>query len=95
MATKFGWDENKNLENIANHGIEFSTVVAVFDDPLSVTEANQYPNEDRYQTIGAALNGIVFVVHTIRELLDGDELLWIISARYATRAERKAYYEEN
>ena len=31
--------------------------------------------------------------HTIRELSGGDELYWIISARYATSAERKAYEE--
>jgi uncharacterized DUF497 family protein len=75
------------------HGIEFSTVVAVFDDPLFLTLPDPWPDEQRYRTIGADLNGIVFVVHTIQELLDGDELLRIISARYATSAERKAYEE--
>jgi predicted DNA binding CopG/RHH family protein len=59
---------------IQNHGIEFSSVVPVFDDPLAVTRLDPYPHEERYRTIGAALNGIVFVVHTINEMFDGEEL---------------------
>jgi hypothetical protein len=93
MTARFDWDENKNQANIAKHGIEFSSVVAVFDDPYFITRLDPFPDEERFRTIGAALNGIVFVVHTITELSDSDELYWIISARYATSAERKAYEE--
>jgi len=93
MAVKVDWDENKNRANIAKHGIEFSTAKSVFDDPLFVTRLDPFPDEERFRTIGAAPNGILFVVHTIKELSDGDELYWIISARYATSAERKAYEE--
>jgi len=33
---EFEWDENKNLENIKNHGISFEEAVKAFDDDLSV-----------------------------------------------------------
>lgn len=89
------WDEDKNRANIAKHGIEFSTVVPVFDDPHLLTLPDPYPDEQRFRSLGAALNGILFVVHTIKERSGGVELVRIISARYATSAERKAYEEGN
>jgi uncharacterized DUF497 family protein len=49
------WDENKNRANIAKHGIDFNSVVPVFDDPLSMTIPDRVVNgEHRYRTIGAA-----------------------------------------
>jgi uncharacterized DUF497 family protein len=93
VGVKVDWDENKSRANIAKHGIEFSTAKSVFDDPLFVTRLDPFPDEERFRAIGAAPNGILFVVHTIKELSGGDELYWIISARYATSAERKAYEE--
>ena len=92
MAVKVDWDENKNRANIAKHGIEFSTAKSVFDDPLFVTRLDPFPDEEPFRNRSAP-NGILFVVHTIKELSGGDELYWIISARYATSAERKAYEE--
>jgi uncharacterized protein len=67
----------------------------VFDDPLFVTRLDPFPDEERFRTTGAAPHGILFVVHTIKELSGGDELYWIISARYATSSERKAYEEDS
>ena len=66
----------------------------VFDDPLSLTIPDRLVDgELRYRTIGAALNGVVLVAHTLLEVSGSDELVRIISARYATSAERKAYEE--
>jgi uncharacterized protein len=88
------WGEDKNQANIKNHGIEFSTVADMFDNPLTLTRLDPWPDEERFRSVGPALNGIVFVVHTIRELLDGNDLYWIISGRYATSHERKAYEKD-
>jgi len=94
MAVRVEWDENKNRANIAKHGVDFESVVPVFDDPLSMTISDRVVDgEDRYRTIGAALNGVVLVAHTMREVSGGDELVRIISARHATSSERKAYEE--
>jgi uncharacterized DUF497 family protein len=94
MAVRIEWDENKNRANIAKHGIAFVAVVAVFDDPLSLTIPDRVTGgELRYRTIGAAPNGVVLVAHTLHEVFGSDELVRIISARYATSSERKAYEE--
>jgi uncharacterized DUF497 family protein len=49
--------------------------------------------ESRFRTLGAALNGVLLVVHTLIEISEEDELVRIVSARYATSSERKAYEE--
>ena len=94
MAVKFEWDEIKNRTNIAKHGIDFAAVVFMFDEPLSLTIPDRVVGEERrYRTIGAALNGVVLVAHTLREVSRNDDLIRIISARFATASERKAYEE--
>jgi uncharacterized protein len=95
MPLRVEWDESKNRTNIAKHGIAFIDVVPVFRDPLSLTVPDRVVDgELRFRTIGAALNGIVLVAHTILEISGGEELVRLISARYATSLERKAYEEE-
>jgi uncharacterized protein len=62
--------------------------------PLSLTIPDRVVDgELRYRTIGTALNGVVLVAHTLPEVFGGVELIRIISARYATSSERKAYEE--
>ena len=79
MAVRVEWDENKNRANIAKHGIEFAAVVPVFDDSLSLTIPDRVTGgEQRYRTIGAALNDVVLVAHTLREASGNDELVRII-----------------
>jgi len=86
------WDPNKAASNVKKHGITFKGAATVFGDWLSVT----YPNPDhsegesRYVTIGlSAQNNVLVVSHTERR-----ERTRIISARKATRPEKK-FYEEN
>jgi uncharacterized protein len=95
MAVRFEWDKTKNQKNISKHdSISFDSVRAVFTDPLSLTLPDRVEDgEQRFKTIGTALNGVVVVVHTIREILEGEDIIRIISARYATSPERKAYEE--
>lgn len=64
----FEWDEDKRESNIKKHGIDFVSVISVFDDPNAI-EAYDYlhsTSEDRYQIIGQARPGIVFAVYTER-----------------------------
>ena len=94
MAVRFEWDENKNRTNIAKHGIEFAAVAPVFEDPLSLTIPDRVAGDERrYRTTGAALNGVVLLVHTLREVSRNHDLIRIIPARYATASEWKAYEE--
>ena len=66
----------------------------VFDDPLAASRSDPFPDEERWQTVGAIGNVIVFVVHTWPKPDDsGEETGRIIGARKATAHERKAYEE--
>lgn len=89
---RFEWDDNKEQINIAKHGIDFTTAARVFEDEnrLELYDEAHSDTEDRYITIGE-INGvaiIVFVVYTER----GDAIR-LISARKATKQERRAYYD--
>lgn len=96
MAMRIEWDENKNRINIAKHGISFVDVRPVFKDPLALTRKDRVVDgEQRFRTIGAVPGGVVFVAHTLHEISEGEELIRIISARYATPSERKAYEEDS
>jgi hypothetical protein len=88
---KFEWDNDKALVNLDKHGVSFQEASTAFDDDLSLTARDpaHSVDEHRFVTFGmSSTNRIVVVAHTER----GDKIR-IISARPATRAERK-FYEE-
>ncbi|MBV5299554.1 MAG: BrnT family toxin [Rhodoferax sp.] len=91
----FSWDEAKNEINQRKHGISFAAARLVFDDPLHVTRQDRIENgEQRWQTVG--LSGgvaLLLVAHTWVEVEvdSGGEQIRIISARRATKLERKVY----
>jgi uncharacterized DUF497 family protein len=63
----------------------------VFDDPLGLTRFEMnYEGEDRWQTIGMIGRALIIVSHTAA---GGGQPGRIISARLATRRERKTYEE--
>lgn len=90
------WAPNKNRGNKRDHGLSFETAELVFDDPLAASRLDQYPHEERWQTIGMIGGLVVLVVHKWPELdpSTGEETGRIISARKATAHERKAYEED-
>jgi uncharacterized DUF497 family protein len=90
------WNESKNRDNKRRHGLSFNTARLVFDDPLAASRRDPHPGEERWQTIGIIGSVAVFVVHTWPEPdSEGEETGRIISARKATKYERRAYEEEN
>jgi len=92
---RWTWDEGKNKANKLKHRLSFENAQLLFEDPLSVSRRDPYPNEQRWQTIGLAYNVIVFVVHT-NPVYDPQSDVYvgrIISARKATKYERRAYEE--
>jgi uncharacterized DUF497 family protein len=86
------WDQAKNKINQAKHGIDFDTAKLVFDDPCCVTFVERVTDgEERWHAIGSIENIIILVaVHTYRQEVS-DEVIRVISARRATRRERKLY----
>ncbi len=92
MPLTFEWDPRKARTNFAKHGVTFEEATTIFGDPLSLTipDPEHSLTEERYITVGKAFSGKLLVVaHTDR----GDNIR-IISARGASRRERK-FYEEN
>jgi uncharacterized protein len=93
---RYEWDENKNDSNLEKHGLSFETASLVFNDPNALSIPDRIENgEERWQTIGMIENiVIVMVAHTIKLETDSqEEIIRIISARKATRAERQEYEE--
>ena len=87
----FVWDEKKAAANLKKHGVDFQEAITVLEDTLSTTfpDCDLSDLEARFLTIGVSnRNRVVVVAHT-----EEDELIRIISARQATRHERK-FYEE-
>lgn len=83
----YEWDADKAASNFRKHGVDFADAVGVFSDPSAITIRDDDPDEDRFITIGTDfLLRIVVVVYTWR-----DERIRIVSARKATRSERKQY----
>ena len=92
---RWTWDQAKNRANLRAHGLSFEAAAFVFDDPLSLTQEDPNPYEQRWRTMGMVGGQVVMVVHTWPDLHPetGDEVGRIISARKATRREREAYEE--
>ena len=88
----FEWDEQKAEANFRKHGIRFDDSIGVFHDPLSVTRQDRVENQElRWQTIGLVDGHLLLLVaHTVRNE-DAAEVVHIISARRADRAERNRY----
>jgi uncharacterized DUF497 family protein len=92
MGLVFAWDNEKASENVRKHGISFEEALTVFGDPLSITIEDVYHGvgEVRMLTMGYSnYPRFLVVVHT-----DRGNIVRIISARLATRRERRTY-EEN
>ena len=89
----FEWDPEKGKRNIAKHKVSFEEAATVFGDRLSITISDPLHSikEHHFVTIGrSAQNKILVVVYAER----GDNIR-LISARRATRVERKQYEEES
>lgn len=86
---EFEWDPRKSDSNLKKHGVSFHEASTVFGEPLSVTfdDPDHSIREHRFLTFGYSRNNqLLAVVHTERH-----GKTRIISARRATRQERKIY----
>jgi uncharacterized protein len=96
LKLQWTWDEQKNLINKRKHGLSFEVAQHVFADSLAISNLDPFPDEERWQTIGLVGQLTLLVVHTWPEfdLVKGEEIGRIISARKATIYERRAYEED-
>ncbi len=91
----FSWDTAKALKNYEKHGVSFEEAATAFDDPYAV-EVEDLEHQDsperRWKRLGFSFrNRLLLVIYTLRRLKNGTETIRIISARQATRDERKIF----
>ena len=86
----FEWDINKAASNQKKHGISFEEAQSVFyDDFAAQFYDDNSESEDRFLMLGMSSEArILIVCHCER---DSGNTIRIISARKATRSERKFY----
>ena len=85
----FEWDIIKNELNIQKHRIRFEDAQTIFDSPIVERPSTQIHNESRIVAIGLLNGREITVVYTKRE-----NKIRFISARRASRYERKEYWNQ-
>lgn len=89
MTQRFEWDETKAALNLRKHGVSFENAASIFFDALAYTfeDPDHSVGEKRLLTFGCSQAGrLLAVVHAER-----GRSIRIISARAATRHERRTY----
>lgn len=90
---RFEWDEKKSLSNKKKHGISFEEAQTVFldENALLIHDPDHSREEDRFVLLGMSFKlRLLIVCHCYRK---SKNIIRIISARRATRAEHKQYWE--
>lgn len=85
---KYRWDSKKAASNFRKHGIDFADAISALEDDWALTIKHHYKEgEERFATLGVdLLDRVVVVVYTYR-----NDDIRIISARKATKKERRVY----
>lgn len=99
---RYEWDERKNRENQRKHdGISFELATLVFQDERRLLDLDRVDDtgEQRWHAIGAVslapeVGDVMVVVHVYREDSHGEEIVRIISARWADKDEYRRYQEQ-
>jgi uncharacterized DUF497 family protein len=89
MIPLYEWSARKAKSNFRKHGVSFEEAITVLDDILSLTviDRDHSLTEARYITMGTSENGRLLVVGHA----DRHDAIRIISARLASRLERRQY----
>jgi uncharacterized DUF497 family protein len=85
----FDWDPAKAASNELKHGVSFAEAATVFDADHAVYEPDpgHSTGEERFRVTGESENGRLLVV----TFTDRGEVTRLISAREATRSEKRHY----
>lgn len=90
----FEWDLGKDRANRQKHGVSFETATLIFDDPgiMSTLDRRFEGIEERWQAIGKVHSAVIYVAFILKERVNEEEIIRIISARKATLREKRRYY---
>ena len=88
---EFEWDPQKAAANLAKHAVSFEDAATAFGDPLGriMTDPRHSTEEERLVLLGLSQSKHLLAVMYV----DRGETIRIISARRATRRERRTYEE--
>ena len=91
VGYKFDWDPTKAARNLKDHRVAFEEASTVFGDPLAMLMADpdHSEEEERHLLLGMSLRRRLLVV----SFVERPPLTRLISAREATRHERRQYEE--
>lgn len=88
---KVVWDDAKNTANRKKHAVSFEEASELLlsdeSEHLVLFDEQHSDTEDRFISIGPIRRGLVLVVWTERD----DDVVRIISARWATQREQSLY----
>jgi uncharacterized DUF497 family protein len=87
---KIEWNPEKAAVNLRKHGIDFADAAVALEDHNALTIEDESHAEQRFKTLalGPGLN-VLLVIHAQRDV----DIIRIISARKADRAETRQYYQ--
>lgn len=84
---EYEWDQEKAEKNLRKHNVDFADAVTALTDEAALTLEDPVSDEERFISVGTdALGRILVVVYMWR-----GERIRLISARKATRSERRQY----
>jgi uncharacterized DUF497 family protein len=89
---RFEWDPAKDKRNRDKHGLSFDEATELFKntvDYVEIYDAEHSGEEDRFVAVGPIRRGVIVVVYTESR----DDVLRIVSARMATKRERRLFQE--
>lgn len=84
------WDSDKAAANLRKHGVDFADAETALHDEMAMTMPDDSSDDERFVTLGTDALGRVLVV--VYEWRDDDVRL--ISARKASRSERRQYEDK-
>ena len=91
MSLQFEWDSKKAKANKVKHGVSFEEAITVFADPLArIFEDPEHSETERREIIIGHSNKQNLILVSFVE----DDRVRLISARKATRSERKELEEK-
>ena len=93
---RFVWDPEKDKVNRARHDLSFEESTELFKsgvDYLEIYDEAHSEKEDRFIAVGPIKRGVIVLAYTERD----DEVLRLLSARMATKNERRGFeaYEKD
>lgn len=93
MGYVFEWDSQKARRNVRKHGVTFDEASTVFGDPVAILmpDPDHSEAEQRYVLLGMSNRRRLLVV----AFAERPPRTRLISARRATRQERRRYEEES